>query len=56
MSKPAQGPKQPVIECVGRGGALFLGIVIGCEVEHSPPSCAEVKNDRSYASFPPVRL
>jgi hypothetical protein len=28
----------------------------GREADHSPPSCAEVKNSWSYTSAPPVRL
>jgi hypothetical protein len=36
------------------GGALSLGIVTGCEVDHSSPSCAEVRKDWSYASSPLV--
>jgi hypothetical protein len=27
-----------------------------CEADHSPPSSAEVKNELSYISIPPIRL
>lgn len=30
--------------------------VQGREVEHSPPTCAEVKNECSYTPTPPIRL
>jgi len=38
-------------------GALFLGVKRpGREVDHSPPSSAEVKNAWNYTSTPPIRL
>jgi hypothetical protein len=29
---------------------------MGCEVNHSPPSSAKVKNERCYTSTPPICL
>ena len=29
---------------------------MGCEVNHSPPSSAKVKNERCYTSSPPIYL
>jgi hypothetical protein len=38
-------------------GAFSLGVKRpGREVDHSPPSSAEVKNAWSYTSTPPIRL
>ena len=45
---PALEPNQPPIQCVP---GLFLGVKLpGCELNHSPPSSAEIKNERSYIS------
>jgi hypothetical protein len=45
------GPTQPPIQWVP--GALSLGVKWpGREVDHSPPSSAEVKNEWSYTSTP----
>jgi hypothetical protein len=50
MSRMALGPTQSPIQWV-------LGVKqLGCEVDHSPPSSAEVKNAWSYTSTPPIRL
>jgi hypothetical protein len=55
MSRPALGPTQPPSQWVP--GALSLGVKRpGHEADHSPPSCAEVKNAWSYTSTPPIRL
>jgi hypothetical protein len=44
-------PTQPPIQWVP--GALSLGVKwLGCEVDHSPPSNAKVKNAWSYTSTP----
>jgi hypothetical protein len=54
-SIPALGPTQPPIQWVP--GALSLGIMWPArEVDHSPPSSAEVKNVWTYTSTPPIRL
>jgi hypothetical protein len=51
VSRTALGPTQPPIHWVP--GALSLGIKRpGCEADHSPPSSAEDKNERSYTSSP----
>jgi hypothetical protein len=44
-SRQALGPTQPPVSRVP-----------GREVEHSPPTCAEVKNECSYTPTPPIRL
>jgi hypothetical protein len=52
----ALGPKQPPIEWVTGTGALTLGVKRPRrEADHSP-SGAEVKNEWSYTSTPPIRL
>jgi hypothetical protein len=49
----ALGPTHPTIQWVL--GALSLGVKQpGHEVDHSPPSSAEVKNAWSYTSTPPI--
>jgi hypothetical protein len=54
-SRSVLGPTQPPIQWVP--GALSLGVKRpGREVDHSPPSSAEVKNACSYTSTPPIRL
>jgi hypothetical protein len=54
-SRPALGPTQLPIQSVS--GALSLGVKrSGREVDYSPPSNAEVKNEWSYTSTPPMRL
>jgi hypothetical protein len=54
-SRPALWPTQPPTQWVS--GALSLGVKRqGSEVDHSPPSRAEVKNAWSYNSTPPIRL
>jgi hypothetical protein len=53
-SRTALGPIQPPIQRVL--GALFLGVKRPeREADHSPPSSAEVKNEWSYISTPPIR-
>jgi hypothetical protein len=53
-SRPALGPTQPPIRRVP--GALTPAVKRpGREVEHSPPSSAEVKNAWSYTSTPKKR-
>jgi hypothetical protein len=48
-------PTQPPIQ--GAPGLLFLGVKWqGHEVDHSPPSNAEVENEWSYTSIPSVCL
>jgi hypothetical protein len=55
VSRRALGPTQPPIQWVP--GALSLGVQqLGHEADHSPPSCAEVKNAWSYTSTPPIHL
>jgi hypothetical protein len=50
-SRPVLGPTQPSIQRVT--GALSLGVKRwGHETDHSPLSCAEVKNASSYTSTP----
>lgn len=44
-SRQALGPTQPPISWAP-----------GHEVEHSPPTCAKVKNECSYTPTPPIRL
>jgi hypothetical protein len=54
-SRPALRPTQPPIQ--QRPGALSRGIKeLEHEAEHSLPSNAEVKNEWSYTSIPPIRL
>jgi hypothetical protein len=47
--RPALGPTQPPTKWVSGGGGLPMG---KADAEHSPPSSAEVKNERSYTSTP----
>jgi len=55
MSRTAVRPTQPPIPRVP--GALSLEVKQpGCEVNHSPPSSAEVKNVWGYTSIPPIHL
>jgi hypothetical protein len=50
-SKTALGPTQPPDQW--KTGALSLGVKLpGREADHSPPSCAEVKDAWSYISTP----
>jgi hypothetical protein len=49
-SKPGLGPTQPPIKFV----PAFLRY--GIEVDHLPPSSAEVKNEWSYTSASPICL
>jgi hypothetical protein len=54
-SRTALGPTQPPLQWVP--GALSLGVKRpGSEADHSPPSSAEIKNERSYTSTPPTRF
>jgi hypothetical protein len=54
-SRTALGPTQPPIQWVP--WTLSLGVKRpGLEADHSLPSSAEVKNDWSYTSTPPIRL
>jgi hypothetical protein len=54
-SRTTLGPTQPPIQWVPE--ALSLGVKRpGIEADHSPPSSAEVKNEWSYTSTPPIRL
>jgi hypothetical protein len=49
------GPTQPPIQ--GLTGALSLGVKRpGLQVDHSPPSSAEIKNAWSYTSTHPIHL
>jgi hypothetical protein len=55
MSRPAMRPILPFIKWVP--SVLFPGIKqLGREVDHLPPSGAEVKNEWSYISSPPMPL
>jgi hypothetical protein len=46
----------PKLQFNGYQGS-FLGVKWpGCEVDHSPPSSAEVKNECNYTSAPPICL
>jgi hypothetical protein len=55
VSRLALRPIQSPIQWVA--GALLLGVRRpGLETDHSPPSSAEVKDARSYASIPAIRL
>jgi hypothetical protein len=50
-SRPALGPTQPPMKCVP--GAHSVGVKRPAhEVDHLPPSSAEVKNPWSYTSTP----
>jgi hypothetical protein len=49
------GSTQPPIQWVPGAPSLVVKRP-GCEADHSPPSSAEVKNEWSYNSTPPVRL
>jgi hypothetical protein len=54
-SRPALGPTQPPIQWVP--GALSLGVKrSGREVDHSPPSSAEVKECVELYLHSPIRL
>jgi hypothetical protein len=54
-SRPAQGATQPPIQWVPE--ALSPQVKRpGREVDHSPPSSAEVKNAWGYTSTPPIFL
>jgi hypothetical protein len=54
-SRTALGHTQPPIQWIP--GALSLGVKrLEREVDHSPPSSAEVKNAWSYTFIPSVRL
>jgi len=49
---PALGPTQPPIQRLT--GALSLGVKLpGCEVDHSLPSCSEIRNAWGYTSTLP---
>jgi hypothetical protein len=52
LSKLVLGPTQPPIQ--GVLGFFPRGKTVGLEVDHSPASSAEVKNERSYTSTPPI--
>jgi len=55
VSRPALGITEPHIQWAP--GALSLGVKrAGREADQSTPSSAKVKNARSDASAPPVRL
>jgi hypothetical protein len=55
VSRTALGPTQPHTQWIP--GALSLGVKRqGREVDHSPPSSTEVKNEWSYTSTPPTPL
>jgi hypothetical protein len=54
-SRPALRPTQSPIQWVP--GAPYLGVKRpGREADHLTPSSAEVKNEWSYTSTPPIRL
>jgi hypothetical protein len=54
-SRTALGPTHPPSQWVP--GTLSLGIKRpGHEADHSPSSCAEVKDEWSYTSTPPILL
>jgi hypothetical protein len=54
-SRPTLGLTQPPIQRVP--GALSMGVKQpGREADHSLPSSAEVKNEWSHTSTPPIRL
>ena len=38
----------------GHRGSFLWVTWLGCELDHSPPSSAEVKNERKYISSPPI--
>jgi hypothetical protein len=55
VSRPAPGPNQPPIPWVP--GAPSLGVKRWRrESNHSPPTGAEIKNEWSYTSTPPIGL
>jgi hypothetical protein len=53
-SRPAVGPTQPPVQWV----PVFLGIVTrpGRDVDRSPPTSSEVKNEWNYTTIPPTCL
>jgi len=54
-SRTAFGPTQPPIQWVP--GSISLDVKHQKrEVDHSPPSSAEFKNEWSYTSTPPIHL
>ena len=48
----ATGPNRPPIQCVP--GSFPAAKWLGCDVDHSPPPSAEVKNEWIYTSLPPL--
>jgi len=55
VSRPVLWPTQPPIQWVPEVPSLGIKRP-GCEADHSPPCTAEVKNECSYTSTPPIRL
>jgi hypothetical protein len=54
VSRTALGPTQPPIQWVP--GALFLWVKQpGCEPDHSPPYCVEVKESVELYLYSPVK-
>jgi hypothetical protein len=53
-SWPALGPTWPLIQWLP--GFITAVKWPGCEMNHSPPSSAEDKNERNYTSTPPICL
>jgi len=52
---PANGRRDLIRRLKVKPGALFAGVKrSGCEVNHSSPSSADVKNKWTYTSAPPV--
>jgi len=41
---------------IGTGGSFVVVKQLWCKIDHSPPYSAEVKNEWSYNSTPPVSL
>jgi hypothetical protein len=55
VSRPALGPTQPLLQ--GVPGTHSPGVKrLGREGDNSPPTIADVKNEWSYTSAPPIRL